>query len=188
MIMRYDIQLQTMIKAMVDTVAPAVDPLDPLAQEQARLVIGTLMLMAEQLPLQYRFDVDDLTRMVGFADDLGARLQKCSGPVADAVSALTASAAAGRMLLSRPTVDATDIVTAARAIRTAADHVVDVVFIDDGAWAHRSEVRRVVLDRSREEILRDRAWTRSQGFEPDAESIPTIESLLILSSCAAVTE
>ena len=49
MIMRYDIQIETMIKAMVDTVAPAVDPLDRLAQEQARLVIGTLMLMAEQI-------------------------------------------------------------------------------------------------------------------------------------------
>jgi hypothetical protein len=188
MIMRYDLQIQTMIKAMVETVAPAIDPLDPLAQEQARLVIGTLMLMAEQLPLQYRFDVDDLTRMVGFADDLGARLHTCSGPLADAVSALTASAAAGRAVLSRPTVDVTYIVTAARAIRTAADHVVDVVFTDDDARAHRGEVRRVVLDWSRDEILRDRAWTRSQGFEPDVESIPPIESLLILSSNAAVTE
>ena len=126
--------------------------------------------------------------MVGFADDLGARLRNYPGPLADAVSALTASAAAGRALLSRPNGDATDIVTAARAIRTAADRVVDVVFTDDGARAHRGEVRRAVLDWSRDEILRDRAWTRSQGFEPDVESIPAIESLLILSSNAAVTE
>jgi hypothetical protein len=187
MLMRYEIQLQTMIKAMVDTVAPAVDPLNALAQEQCRLVIGTLMLMAEQLPLQYRFDCDELTRMVAFADEVGAPLEDCTGTVADALSALTASAAAGWELLSRPTSNPIDIVTAARAIRTALDHVIDAVFTDDCARAFRAHVLRVVLDQSRSEILRDRVWTRSQGFEPDAEDLPTIESLLLPLASGLVT-
>jgi hypothetical protein len=178
MLMRYEIQLQTMIKAMVDTVAPAVDPLNALAQEQSRLVIGTLMLMAEQLPLQHRFDCDEVTRMVAFADELGAPLQDCTGTVAEAVSALAASAEVGRELLSRPMADPIDIVTAARAIRTALDHMIDVVFTDDCGRAHRADVHRVVLDRSRGEILRDRVWTRGQGFEADADGLPAIESLL----------
>jgi hypothetical protein len=188
MLMRYEIQLQTMTKAMVDTVLPAVDPLNALAQEQCRLVIGTLMLMAEQLPLQYRFDCDELTRMVAFADELGAALEDCTGTVADASSALTASAVAGRELLSRPTADPTDLVTVARAIRTALDHVIDAVFTDDCARAYRADVHRVVLDHSRGEILRDRVWTRSQGFEPDAEELPTIESLLLPLTSGLVTK
>jgi len=188
MLMRYEIQLQTMIKAMVDTVLAAVDPLNALAQEQCRLVIGTLMLMAEQLPLQYRFDCDELTRMVAFADELGIPLEGCTGTVADASSALTASAVAGRALLSRPTANPAEIVTVARAIRTALDQVIDEVFTDQSARAYRADVLRIVLDQSRGEILRDRVWTRSQGFEPDAEDLPTIESLLLPLTSGQVTK
>ena len=188
MLIRYEIQLQTMIKAMVDTVLPAVDPLNALAQEQSRLVIGTLMLMAEQLPLQFRFDCDELTRMIILADELGAQLEDCTGTVTEALLALTASAAAGRALLSRPTADPTEIVAVARAIRAASDHLVDVVFTDECARAYRADVLRVVLDQSRGEILRDRVWTSSQGFEPDAEELPTIESLLLPLTSGLVTK
>jgi hypothetical protein len=188
MLMRYEIQLQTMIKTMVDTVVPAIDPSNALAQEQSRLIIGTLMLMAEQLPLQFRFDCDELTRMVAFADGLGAPLEDCGGTVGDALTALTASAAGGRMLLSQPGADPTDIVAAARRIRTALDHVIDAVFTDESARAYRADVYRVVLDQSRGEILRDRVWTRSQGFEPDTEDLPMIESLLLPSSSGLVAK
>jgi hypothetical protein len=185
--MRYEIQLQTMIKAMVDTVLPAVDPQNALAQEQSRLVIGTLTLMSEQLPLQVRFDRDELTRMIAFAEELGAALQDCSGTVAQALSALTPSGAAGRSLLSRPAADPAEIIAVARAIRAASDHLIDVVFADECARAYRANLRRVVLDHSRREILRDRLWTRSQGFEPDTEDLPTIESVLLPSASGSVT-
>jgi len=188
MLMRYEIQLRTMIKAMVDTVAPAVDPHNVLAQEQSRLVIGTLMLMAEHLPLQYRFDCDELFRMVAFADDVGAGIANCTGMAAEALSGLTASVSAGRGLLSRPTTDPAEILAMAREIRTALDHVVEVVFTDEHGRAHRADLHRIVLEHSRNEILRDRVWSRSQGFEPDAEGLPPIESLLISSSCAALAK
>jgi hypothetical protein len=108
--------------------------------------------------------------------------------VAEALSALTASAGAGRSLLSRPTADPTEIITLARAIRAASDHLVDVVFTDECAKAYRADVHRVVLDHSRSEILRDRVWTSSQGFEPDTENFPTIESLLLPAASRLVTK
>jgi hypothetical protein len=186
-ILRYDIQLQTVIKAMVSTIAPAVDPLNALAQEQAQLVIGTLMLMSEQLPLQYRFDLDELTRTVAFADEVAALLEHCGGPVGDAVSALTGSSATGRALLARSSVDPTEIVVAARATRTSLDQVIDLVFTDDCARAYRDDMHRTVLEQSRGEILRDRVWNRSQGFESDSHHLPTVESLLLTSTSAAMT-
>ncbi len=178
MLMRHDIQLQTMIRAMVDTVAPAVDPENALAQEQCQLVIGVLTLMAEQLPLQYRFDCDELTRLIAFADEFHAALQDCAGTVADELAGLTAAAVAGTELGSRPTADPIELVTAAREIRAALDRVVDTVFTDDRARSYRTVVHRIVLERSRSEILRDRCWARTQGFEPDADDLPAIESLL----------
>ena len=68
---RPDIQIQSMIKAMVDVVLPAVDPEHKMAQEQARLIIGTLRLIAKRLPLAYRYDCDELRRYVAFACELG---------------------------------------------------------------------------------------------------------------------
>ena len=62
--MRPEIQIQSILKAMIDVVLPAVDPKNPLAQEQARLVMGMLTVMAGQLPRQYRFDCDELSRLL----------------------------------------------------------------------------------------------------------------------------
>jgi hypothetical protein len=65
--MRPALQIQSMIKAMMDVVLPAVDPSNKLALEQSRLVIGMLSLMAQQLPLQFRFDCDELSRLLKLA-------------------------------------------------------------------------------------------------------------------------
>lgn len=188
MILRYELQIQTMIKAMIDTVLPAVDPRNGLAQEQAQLIIGTLKLMAEQLPLQYRFDCDELTRQVSFAEELSAALDSCPGPVAETVSALTSSVARGRTLLTRPLVDPAEIITTAREIRTALDHAVDAVFTDDSARNQREDIQRIVLDQSRDEITRDRVWNRAQGFDTESQHLPTIESLLAPSAPMAVVK
>ena len=48
--LRPSLQVQTVIKAMTDVVLPAVDPNNKLAQEQARLVIGMLHLVAQRQP------------------------------------------------------------------------------------------------------------------------------------------
>jgi hypothetical protein len=188
MILRYDIQLQTMIKAMTQTIAPAVDPADALAQEQTKLVIGTLLLMAVQLPLQYRFDRDELIRAVHLADDLTAELDECRGALAQARLTLEDSAVAGRALLLRTNVDPIEFVAQARAIRTGADRLVDAVFTDEAARDHRAGVRRVVLGHAGSEILRDRAWSLGQNFESDPNRLPAIEFLLAPTTSAVVTQ
>src|ERR1700756_539308 len=75
--MRPAVQIKSMVKAMTDVVLPAIDPANKLAQEQARLVIGMLGLMAQQLPLQFRFDCDELARLL----QLAAALQQPAGRV-----------------------------------------------------------------------------------------------------------
>lgn len=188
MILRYELQIQTMIKAMIDTVLPAMDPRNGLAQEQGQLIIGTLRLMAEQLPLQYRFDCDDLTRAVSFAEELSAALDSCPGPIAETVSALTSSAARGRRLLTGPLVDPAEIITTAREIRTALDHAVDAVFTDNSVRNQREDIQQIVLDQSRDEITRDRVWNRAQDFDTESQYLPSIESLLVPAASMAVTK
>src|SRR3546814_6371792 len=55
MVPSFDLQLQAAIKALSDTVGPAVDPADKVASEQLHLVIATLGMVRERLPAQRRF-------------------------------------------------------------------------------------------------------------------------------------
>jgi len=65
-----EIQLSTIIRAMKDAVIPAVDAKNKLAMQQAQMVVGLLNLMSHQLPVQCRFDRDELQRLVTSAQSL----------------------------------------------------------------------------------------------------------------------
>ena len=67
---RPSFQLQTVIKAMTDVILPAVDPNNKLAQEQAGLVIAILNLIAQRMPLIYRYEGEELARFLELAGQL----------------------------------------------------------------------------------------------------------------------
>lgn len=58
--MRPQLQIQTIIKAMMEDVLPALDQTNQLAMQSAQLTIGTLTLIAQHLPLEYRYDCSTL--------------------------------------------------------------------------------------------------------------------------------
>lgn len=169
--MRPELQIQSMIKALADVVLPAVDPANKLAQEQARLVIGTLMLMGKQLPLQYRYDRDELVRLIEFS---GALAQAAGATPTDL---LTAQGVEAAKLLDRARAEPDELLQAVKALREAGGAVVSAVFAGTDAAA-RARVQAVVLALSAEQQVRERAWVKSQGWEPDPAAIPDIETVL----------
>ena len=98
--LRPDIQIQAVLKAFTDVILPALDPANPLAQEQARLCMGHLGVVAARLSLQYRYDRDELERSVGMAHRL--RQQSDLAALAPrAAQALAASQTLGEDVLER---------------------------------------------------------------------------------------
>lgn len=177
MLLRPDVQIQAMMKAMTDVILPAVDPHNQMAQEQSQLLLGMLAVMAQRMPYQFDFDCDELNRLVAFADSLAA--QAAVSPAArDAVTRLTSEAMAGRDVLDRARARPAEVVDAVRRLRASACAVVDAVYGDDTAAASRDAVARTVMDMSREQTLRDRVWALPQGFEPDPSALPSLDSLL----------
>lgn len=174
--LRPQLQIQSILKAMADVVLPAVDPNNKLAQEQARLIMGTLSLMARQLPLQFRFDCDELARLVEFARELEQLAQGGKGTTA-ANSALAADTERASSLLNRAKAGPEEIEQAVRDLRSATGAVVTQVY-RDGDAASQERVEKAVLAVSKEQLLRDRSLLLSQGWEPDPEAVPAIESLL----------
>ena len=174
--MRPAVQIKSMVKAMTDVVFPAIDPANKLAQEQARLVIGMLSLMAQQLPLQFRFDCDELARLL----KLTAELKECAGNSAEVeacVADMKLLAARATTVLGQAQAGPEQVERVSRELRAAVSQVVRAVYRADET-APIQRVQDSVLAISKEQLLRDRSWVLMQGWEPDPAAVPDIHELL----------
>lgn len=174
--MRPELQIQSMIKALTDVVLPAIDPGNKLAQEQSRLVVGMLGLMARQLPLQFRFDCDELARLLELARELRAQA-KGAAATDEAQATLATAVDAGSRVLEQAKVDPADVEQAARQLRVATGALITAVY-RDGEPASVTRVERTALASAKEQLLRDRAFLITQNWEPDPKALPAIGELL----------
>lgn len=168
--------LQSVIKAMTEVVLPAVDPHNKLAQEQSRLVIGVLGLLAERMPLWYRFERDELARFLELAEHLsGVAVQV---PAADEVlNPLRDTVASAQDVLDRARAEPAELEAANFELRGHIGTLVSALY-SHADEATRKRVGNLVTAHAREQLLRERAWHVSQGWESDADALPAIESLL----------
>ena len=162
-----DLQLQAAIKALTDTVMPAVDPGDKMAVEQLGLAIATLGIVRQHLPLARRL----ARRALGDALAMAKELASVAGVGVDALSSGLAAAEAA---LSDPAADTAEIDAARATLNAAICAVVDASAGGPAAAA----VEAVVVRRSRASTELARAWCLPAGFEPYPERLPSIESLL----------
>jgi hypothetical protein len=173
--LRPAIQIQSVIKALKEVVIPAVDPKNKLALEQVQLSIGLLALMAQQLPVQFQFDCEELGRLITLSGDLSA-----SAPGATS-EALAAAAADAARTLQAATVSPADIENAVRALREKSGALISEVF-EHGTPASQSKVSALTLTMSKDQLLRERAMVLMQGWEVDPKSVPPLAQLLGLPS------
>ncbi|RUT76917.1 hypothetical protein EHM94_17955 [Marinobacter sp. NP-6] len=99
--LRPEIQLQSMIKAMKDTIIPVLAPDNKPAREQAQLIVETMRLMQKQLPIMYDFDRDELSRLVALAESLQAEAddeEGLNGVVRSAKHALAGASTTPKVL------------------------------------------------------------------------------------------
>jgi hypothetical protein len=173
--LRSEIQLLSMIKAMREVIIPAVDPANRLALEQAQLVTGMLGLMQHQLPLQFRFDRDELCRLIGLLRSLS------DVQTSDAAFTLWRERhgvllAESQAVFEGCAVDPEKLHNAVRRLREVIGELASLT-------GHTSEpvrnlVEQEILRVSGEQLLRDRALVAPQGWEPDPRALPSIHALL----------
>jgi hypothetical protein len=174
--LRPEFQIQTIIKAMIEDVMPALDSTNQLAVQSAQLTIGTLTMIAQHLPLQYRFDCVELGRLVGLAEALSGQASG-GARTKEAVTALQKAGRAGSEVLDRARAEPGELLEAIRSLRDAASIVVRSVY-SEGPEASQAAVGKTVLSMSQQQLLVDRSWLLMQGWEPDPGSIPAVETLL----------
>lgn len=174
--LRPQIQIQSILKAMTDVVVPAVDANNKLAQEQAQLCMGMLNLMAKQIPLQFQFDCDELGRLLALSASMQGSAKGGEKTSASITELKFCSSTAEKRLQAALT-SPEQIEDSIRALRKATGAVVTQVYAD-GAEESRVAIKKAVLDSSGEQVLRDRSWLMMQGWEPDPDAVPDIQTLL----------
>lgn len=181
--MRPEIQITSVIKAVKDVLIPAIDPNNKLAVEQAQLVIGLLSLLASQLPVQFRFDRDELARLLATAESLG-QIQTGNSVVTSAMDELANSRTAAASVFERCQLDPAELVGSVRELREMVGAVISAVAGTDDIDA-QLRIEKIVLEMSKAQLLRDRSLMKPQGWEPDPAALPGIEELLAGASSLA---
>ena len=174
--LRPAIQIQSMLKSMTDVVLPAVDPHNKLAQEQSRLVIGMLSLLAARLPLSYRYERDELARFLALADTLEAQARTLPGAV-DALQGLSAVVETGRDVLARAGAEPGELEAANFALREKVGALISLAYTATDS-SERKQLCAAVSAHARTQLLRERAWLITQGWEAEPGAVPAIEALL----------
>lgn len=174
--LRAGFQIPSLIKALTDVVLPAVDPANRLAQEQGQLIVGMLHLMAQRLPLQYRYDRHELQHFLALADQLSA--QAAGLPEArEALTALADAAARGRATLAAAGIEPVQLEAANLALRAATGAVVSSTATAADEVAVRA-IGAAVLAHAEAMLLRERAWVAPQGWEGPGSGLPALETLI----------
>lgn len=174
--MRPQIQLQAVIKALSEVVLPAIDPANTLAIEQGKLSIGLLALLAQQLPVQFAFDRDELARLIAASEQL-AREARGGTDTQAALAALHDATAAAGQSLEAARASPAELEAGIRALRRATGELVSAVHRGGDAGSCGA-VQATVLAMSKQQLLRERSMLLMQGWEPDPKSVPPLADLL----------
>jgi len=174
--LRAPLQLQSMIKSMSDVVLPAIDPDNSLAQEQAQLILGMMHLMASRLPMQFSYDIDQLTRYVSLAREILAHGEG-GQRTKEELALLNTSVDNGAQALQGAQTSPADLEAAVLTLRARISALIETLW-SDGEPTCRETISKAVLAASKEQILRERAWFAPQGWDADMSNYPSIESLI----------
>ena len=174
--LRATFQIPTLIKAMTDVVLPALDPNNKLAQEQAQLILGSLHLIAQRLPLQYRYDRHELGSFLTLAEQLEG-LSGDASELVEAVALLRAASTSGSDVLARAGADPGELEAANLAMRESIGAVIQSssALKDENL---RKRVESAVMAHARDMLLRERSWLAMQGWEGKNAPLPAVETLI----------
>ena len=170
-----DVGLKSVVKALIDTVAPAIDPTDHLAKEQLRLAASYVDFVRQRLLLVHSRERYDLLHYLALSDEF---LRSALPEPSEAVAALRAAAEAARPL-------ADDSAAPTGRLRAAAidlaHAVAGIVQAAHAEWVSPDLARRIdraVLSATEDKFEMELLWYHPIGFDPSPRKDKTLEDFL----------
>ena len=164
-------------KALLDVVAPAIDPQNPLARQQLKLVVEWLDFYRSRLP--YNQDRERLELAVQLETAQAIASVAPTAAVTALRAAIGAAATIHAGLGPRP--------VEVRAVTARLeDEISAVVRLSPGFnEPARQSIERVIVRDAKVLLDAQRAWFLPQGIEPDPEAIPPLDVALRIRKPAA---
>lgn len=161
------------IKALDEVIAPALDPAQPLAAEQLRLVRGLLDFLGARVALLHERHRFELEHYAALAQQLAADAAQVSGEAA----ATLAAALAGAAPVRADPLASNDAMAAATAPLAAAASAL----VREAAGAEpalRRRIEQAVIRGARPWVDVQRAWFAPRGFELEPDTLPPLADAL----------
>lgn len=173
----FDLRIRTMNKSLEEVILPAIPAENKAALEQAKLVIGSLNLIQEQMDYAHWFEIVDGRSMIAMADKIANVSGKNLGKAVDDATA------AVRDVGSRFDVTLSQIRDANYNLRESLSEAIGQVLADaDDEMAQA--ISRVVIDMSEDQTSRERAFVAKTGFDVFPDSLKSIPDALKASPAA----
>lgn len=169
-----DLRLRAMIKAMNESIAPAIDPSNQTALEQAKVVAGSLDLIRQQIDYVHWFEAVDVLAHAALIDAF-------TEVDANSVSAaIRADAAAAKKLPVRWQCSLATLRDANNGLREAiAQLTADFAACEDADVRFR--VAGIIIRHEEDQLSRERAFVAPTGFDVFPESLLPLEEVLEIS-------
>lgn len=159
MIQGFDVQLQVILRALEEVVAPALGGAEKHVVEQLMLSIATIGFVKTRLPEARRFYRMELRSCIDLAKEAG----RISG-----TDSLARAIEAGESALADPEADIAHFETASRSLRdgvTALSHA-------SVGQPHQAQLDAAILEKSGALVAQNRLWCAPFGFELQPENLP----------------
>lgn len=166
-----DLRLRAMIKAMKESIAPAIDPSNQTALEQAKVVAGSLDLIRQQIDYVHWFEAVEVLAHA-------ALIEALTEVDANSVSAtIQADAADAKTLPARWQCSLATLRDANNALRESiAGLTADFAACEDPDI--RSRVAGIIIRHEEDQLRRERAFVAPTGFDVFPESLLPLEKVL----------
>jgi hypothetical protein len=171
----FDLRIATMKKALSDTVIPAIDAANKAAIEQAQIVLGSLDLLRDQIEYAHWFEVVDAQSMLALIRELMATARFPCSVVAKAI------ASEAEKLMVRHDLRLSKQREVNRRLRSVVKTILDESFELDDEGVTKA-VSRIVIEHSRIQIGRERAFVSRLGFDVFPDDLLPLEQALIQST------
>jgi hypothetical protein len=144
MIPSTELRLKTMMRALTESILPALDPENSLAQEQAGLLMGHINALIQQQGLEYQVNEQEAEAMTDLAKQL----------LTIAEGGVNTVAAAERLAAAMKEGNFEEL----------SKSVERLLSMEDGSQAFKDATWKPVLDYSRNAAARGQQWFKPMGF------------------------
>jgi hypothetical protein len=173
----FDAMLNAAVRALDELVAPGLDPANPLAQEQLRLVLRFLGLIRQRAGHEHRRQRAELAMALAQVQALQAAAAPWPAVLPGEVHArLVAALADGRSAFADADAEDAALQQAAQALDALAATIVR--FAPAMPEAQRLAVERQVLAGAQPLLALRRAWFSPLGLDPEPASVPDFRQAL----------